>query len=193
MCLSFLKSGRFLLTAGLLTVLAQGLWEFPSFQDYLVPGQHITSQLRSVGRECRNIETDLTSLQERVDYLEWFLADNGPDQKFSAHRLLALPFSESLRCLSPEISWHFTMFLAKKNRVRLQNKLKLLGALLNHIDLSLRPQSPRPDTAIRAKNPDGLSPVEQIQAFQGKWLGYNSQLSQLTEQLTGLANDNHQR
>ena len=193
MCLNFLKSGRFLLTAGLLVVLAQGLWEFPSLQDYLVPDQQITSKLRSVSRECHNIETDLTSLRERLDYLKWFLADNGPDQKFSAHRMLALPFSEPLRCLSPEISWHFTMYQAKRTRVRLQNKLKLLEALLNHIDLSLRPQSPRPDTAIRAKNPDGLSFVPQIQAFQGQWLGYNSQLNQLTEQLTGLANNGHQR
>jgi len=193
MSLNFLKSGRFLLTAGLLVVLAQGLWEFPSLQDYFSPNQQLTSKLRSAREECRKIENDLTSLRERVDYLTWFLADNGPDQKFSAHRMLALPFSESLRCLSPEISWHFTMYLAKKTQVRLQNKLKLLEALLQNIDLSLRPRSPQPNTAILPKKPGGLGPFAQIQAIQGQWLVYNSKLSKLTEQLTHLANDGYQK
>jgi hypothetical protein len=193
MCLNFLKSGRFLLTAGLLAVLAQGLWEFPSLQDYLVPDQQMTAKLRSARGACHNIENDLTSLRERVDYLKWFLADNGPDQKFSAHRMLAWPFSEPLRCLSPGYSWDFNLYLAKQTQVHLQNKLKLLGALLQHIDLSLRARSPQPNTAILPKNPAGLSLFEQIQACQGQWLGYNAKLSKLTDQLTEVVKDGHQK
>ena len=193
MSLNFLKSGRFLLTAGLLAVLAQGLWEFPSLQDYFFPDQQLTSKLQSARKEGDKIEGDLTALRERVDYLKWFLAHNGPDQKFSAHRMLALPFSEPLRCLSPGYSWDFNVYLAKQTQVRLQNKLKLLGALLQDIDLSLRPRSPQPNTAIRPKNPARLSLFAQIQAFQEQWLVYNAKLNKLTEQLTEVVKDGHQK
>jgi len=193
MSLNFLKSGRFLLTAGLLVVLAQGLWEFPSLQDYFFPDRQLTAKLQSARREGHKIEDDLTALRERIDYLKWFLAHNGPDQKFSADRMLAWPFSEPLRCLSPGYSWDFNLYLANQTQVRLQNKLKLLGALLQDLDLSVRTRSPQPNTAIRPKNPAGLSLFEQIQTFQSQRVLYNAELSNLTEQLTEVVKNGYQK
>ena len=108
----------------------------------------------------------MTSLRERLDYLKWFLAHNGPKQKVSADRLLSFPFSESIRSLSPRYFWRSNIYLAQKSRVSVERKLKYLDAFLNYLDWSLGLQSSDKDTAILPRKPAELSPRQQIQEFQ---------------------------
>src|SRR5665648_9901 len=106
MSLNSLTVKKLLLTAGLLAVLGQGLWQLPELQDYLFPIDHQKSILQQARKECLRIKNDLRTLDERVAYLTWFQAHDGPDQKVSADRLRAFPFSESIRTLAPRYFWH---------------------------------------------------------------------------------------
>ena len=103
MSLNSLTVKKLLLTAGLLIVLGQGLWQLPELQDYLFPVDNEEFILQQASKECSRIENDLRTLNERVDYLKWFQAHNGPDQKVSADRLRAFPFSECHPAPGPEI------------------------------------------------------------------------------------------
>jgi hypothetical protein len=177
------KIGKFLLTAGLLAVLVQGLWQFPELQDYLFPNHQLASDLHSSRRESRKIEEDLVRLAERVDYLKWFLAHNGADQKFSINRMLSFPFSECIRVLSPNFFWKVNTYLAQKTRVKEERRLRYLDALLNKIDLQLRQPSCPNSTAILPKNPAALRALQEIEAFRQQWSFYNVKLNKLIEQL----------
>ncbi len=182
------KAGKFLLTAGLLVVLVQGLWQLPDLQDYLFPGHQLAADLQSARRECRKIGDDLIALRDRVDYLKWFLAHRGPDQKVSVNRMLSFPFSEFIRSLSPNFFWKVNVYLAQKTRVKEERRLRYLDALLNNIDLQLRQPSCPKSTAILPKNAAALSALQQIQAFQHQWSVYNVKLNELIEQLAWVEN-----
>jgi hypothetical protein len=182
------KAGKFLLTAGLLAVLVQGLWQLPDLQDYLFPGHQLAAGLQSARRECRKIEDDLIALRDRVDYLKWFLAHRGPDQKVSVNRMLSFPFSEFIRSLSPNFFWKVNVYLAQKTRVKEERRLRYLDALLNNIDLQLRQPSCPNSTAILPKNVGARSALQQIQAFQHQWSVYNVKLNELIEQLALVEN-----
>jgi hypothetical protein len=178
------KTGKFLLTAGLLAVLVQGLWQLPELQDYLFPGHQLAADLQSANLECQKIEADLISLKDRIDYLKWFLAHRGLEQKFSVKRILSFPFSECIRVFSPNFFWKVNIYLAQKTRVKEERRLRYLEALLNKIDFQLRQPSCPNSAAILPKNPAALRALQQIQAFQHQWSVYNVKLHELIEQLT---------
>jgi hypothetical protein len=188
MLINSLKAGKFLLTAGLLAVLVQGLWQLPELQDYLFPGHQLAVDLQSARMNCRKIEDDLKALRDRVDYLKWFLAHRGPDQKFSVNRMLSFPFSEFTRSLSPNFFWKVNVYLAQKTRVKGERRLRYLDALLHNIDLQLRQPSYLNSTAILPKHAAALSAMQQIQAFQHQCSVYNVKLNDLIEQLTSVEN-----
>ena len=77
---------KLLLTAGLLIVLGQGLWQLPELQDYFSPLRAWESIFIRTSKESLRIKGDLITLNKRVDYLTWFQAHNGPDQKISGDR-----------------------------------------------------------------------------------------------------------
>ncbi|MCX5888630.1 MAG: hypothetical protein NTY36_04170, partial [Deltaproteobacteria bacterium] len=80
MSLNSLTVKKLLLTAGLLIVLGQGLWQLPELQDYFSPVDNEEFIFQQADKECSRIKDDLRTLNERVDYLQWFQAHNGPDQ-----------------------------------------------------------------------------------------------------------------
>jgi hypothetical protein len=184
MPLNSIKAGKFLLIAGLLAVLIQGLWQLPDLQDYLFPGHQLAADLQSVRRECRKIEDDLIALKDRVDYLKWFLAHGGPDQKVSVNRTLSFPFSESIRSASPNFFWKVNVYLAQKTRVQGERRLRYLDALLNSLDFQLR-QPSCPNSTL-PKNALALNALQQTQAFRHQWSAYKVKLNKLIEQLTWL-------
>jgi hypothetical protein len=191
MSLNSLKAGKFLLTAGLLLVLAQGLWQLPELQDYLFPGHQLAADLQSARINCRKIEDDLITLRGRVDYLKWFLAHGGPDQKVSVNRMFSFPLSEFIRSLSPNFFWKANVYLAQKTRVKVERRLRFLDALLNNIDLQLRQPSCPNSTVILPKNAVALSALQQIQAFQHQWSVYNVKLNDLIKQLVLIENQGY--
>jgi hypothetical protein len=187
MPLNSLKAGKFLLTAGLLLVLVQGLWQLPDLQDYFFPGHQLAADLQSASKECRKFEDDLIALRDRVDYLKWFLTHKSPHQKVSVNWMLSFPFSEFIRSLSPHLFWHVNVYLAQKTRVKEERRLRYLDALLNNIGWQLRQSSCPNSTAILPKNA-GLDARQQIQAFQHQWSVYNIKLNNLIEQLVWVEN-----
>ena len=189
MSINSLKTGKFLLTAGLLLVLAQGLWQLPDLQDYLSPGRHVDANLQVVAVECEKIAAGLTALRSRVDYLNWFLAHRGAVQKVSADRLLAFPFSESIRLLAPGYFWHSNIYLAKKNRVMVERKLKYLGAFLKNLDSKTRLHPSHQDTDKLSPPPGEVNRLKQIQKFQQQLREYDAKLEELSEQLAWLENN----
>ena len=130
-------------------------------------------------------------LNERVDYLKWFQAHNGPDQKISADRLLAFPFSECIRPLAPRYFWHTNILLAHKNRLRVERKLRYLDALLKNIDENFRVGSSHANPAIPAKPAAVSSSMKQIKQFQDQCKDYNAKLMELTKQLAWLENNGY--
>ena len=170
---------KFLLTAGLLIVLGQGLWQLPELQDYLFPVENVELILSQ------------TTLNKRVDYLKWFQAHNGPDQKVSADRLLAFPFSECIRPLAPRYFWHINIRLAQKTRVKVERNLRRLDTLLKSNNEDFRMGLSHDSPAIPAK-PAALSgSMKQIQQFQNRCNEYNAKLMELTNQLTWLENNDY--
>jgi hypothetical protein len=184
MPINSLKAGKLLLTAGLLVVLAQGLWELPELQDYTSPGYQLAADFQTAGIECRKIEADLIALRDRVNYIKWAMAQRGPYPKFSACRMFSFPFSEHIRAFSPHSFWRVNIYLAQKTRVREERRLQYLEALLNRIDLQLQ-QPYCPDrAAILPRNPAAPEAAQQVKAFQYQCSVYNVKLNDLIEQLT---------
>ena len=193
MSLNSVTVKKFLLTAGLLIVLGQGIWQLPELQDYLFPVENLELIFRRASKECPRIKDDLRTLNERVDYLKWFQAHNGPDQKVSADRLRAFPFSEAIRPLAPRYFWHTNIRLAHKNRLKVERKLRYLEGLLKNIDEN-SPVHPSQDSpAIPAKTAAVSSSMKQIQQFQDQLIHYNAKLMELTKQLARLENNGYKK
>jgi hypothetical protein len=191
MSMNSLRAGKFLLTAGLLLVLAQGLYQFPGLQDYLFPGSDVELSLRTAKIESHKIEAGLIALKTRVDYLKWFMAHEGRDQKFSMHRMLSFPFSECIRPLSPRYCWQVNFYLAQKNRVQMERKLRYLEAMLKNLDGNLRGRSSHDNPTILPKKAAVLSSMNQIQQLQGQCIVYSSKLIEITKQLNWFENNGY--
>jgi hypothetical protein len=188
MSLNTLTVKKFLLTIGLLVVLGQGLWQLPALQDYLFPVDRVKIILSQASKESSIIKDDLITLNARVDYLKWFQTHDGPDQKISAERWRAFPFSESIRSLAPKFFWHTNIRLAHKNRLKVERKLLYLNVLLKNMDEnSLHPSLASP--GIPAK-PAAVSSAakKQIQQFQDQCIHYDAKLMELSKQLAWLEN-----
>lgn len=186
MSLNSFKVKKFLLTAGLLLVLGQGLWQLPELQDYLFPVNNVELMLRRANKECPLIEGDLMMFNARVDYLKWFQSHNGPDQKVSADRLLAFPFSECIRPLAPKYFWHINIILAHKNRMKVERKLRHLDAWLKFINGDFRASSSHDSPAIPMKTAGLSSSMKQIKQFKDQCIRYNAKLMELSKQLARL-------
>jgi hypothetical protein len=184
---------KFLLTAGLLIVLGQGLWKLPELQDYLFPVDNEKFIFQQANKECLRIKGDLRTLNERVDYLKWFQAHNGPDQKISADRLRAFPFSEAIRPLAPRYFWQVNIPLAHKNRLKVVRKLRYLEALLKNIDENSAVRPAQAGPAIPATTAAVSSSMKQIQQFQDQLIHYNAKLMELTKQLARLEDNGYKK
>lgn len=192
MSLNSLTVKKFLLTAGLLIVLAQGLWQLPELQDYFLPDKDVESILKLAHTGCEKIEHNLIMLNDRINYLKWFQAHNGPEQKVSADRLLVFPFSESIRPLSPRYIWHINIFLAHKDRMRAESRLRHLEvAFKSLIDNDFRVPPSHGGPVIPAKKAALSGPMEQIKQFQDLCTNYNASLMDLTQQLNLLENNGY--
>ena len=193
MALNSCTVNKFLLTAGLLIVLGQGLWQLPELQDYFFPVKNEEFILQQQqNKECRRIEEDLIALTKRLDYLKWFQAHDGPDQGISADRLFAFPFSESIRTLAPRYCWHINIWLAHKNRVKVERKLRTLEALLKSINREVGVDSTHNSPAIPGQTAAVSGSMKQIQQFQAQWIIiYNSKLMELTKQLARLESNGY--
>ena len=184
---------KYLLAAGLLIVLGQGLWKLPELQDYLFPVDNEKFIFQQASKECSRIENDLRTFKERVDYLTWFQAHHGPDQKVSAARLRAFPFSESIRPLAPRYFWQVNIPLAHKDRLRVERKLRYLEGLLHNIDTN-PPAHPSQDSpAIPAKTAVVSRSMKQIQQFQDQLIHYNAKQIELTKELAQLENNGYNK
>jgi len=193
MSLNSLTVKRLLLTAGLLLVLGQGLWQLPQLQDYLFPIDHEKSILHQASKECLRIKNDLGTFHERVDYLTWFQANNGPDQKISADRLRAFPVSESIRSLAPGYFWQTNIRLAHKNRLRVERKLQYLQDLLKDMDTNPPVHPAQTGPALPAKTAAVSGTMKQIQQFHQQYRQYNAQLIELTKQLAWLEDHGYKK
>jgi len=190
----FLKSfsvKKFLLIAGLLIVMGQGLWQLPELQDYLFPLKNEESILQQLNKECRRIEVDLIAFNKRLDYLKWFQAHNGPDQKISADRLFAFPFSESIRTMVPRYFWHINIRLARKTRLKVERRLLYVDALIQSIDRDIRVGPSLDGPLIPAEMAAQSSSMKQIKQFQGQCIHYNAELIELTKQLNLLEKNDY--
>ncbi|MDO9533311.1 MAG: hypothetical protein Q7O12_14450 [Deltaproteobacteria bacterium] len=186
MFLNSLTVKKLLLTAGLLIVLGSGVCQLPELQDYLFPVNNLESISRQARRECSRIRDDLRTLNERVDYLKWFQAHNGPDQRISKDRLLAFPFSEAIRPLAPRYFWQTNIRLAHKNRLKVERKLQYLQSRLNNIDPNPPAHPPQAGPAMPAKSAAVSGSMKQIQQFQNQLIDYKSNLMELSKQLAWL-------
>jgi len=191
MSLNSLTVKKFLLTAGLLLVLVQGLWQLPELQDYFFPVDNAELILKRASNECPLIERDLIALSKRVNYLKWFQADHGPDQKVSVARLLSFPLSECIRPLAPEYFWHINITLAQKTRLKIERKLRHLNVLLKSINGDFRVPPSQASPAIPEKPAPVSDSMEQIQQFKNQCLSYNDKLNELTKQLAWLENNGY--
>jgi hypothetical protein len=173
------KLGKFLLTAGLLVVLAQGLWQLPALQDYLAPDNHWESDLISLHNESWKIENKLTSLRLRVDYLKWLLSHRGTPQPVSMDWMAHFPFSECIRPLAPKFFWNLNIYLAYKNQVQLQRKLKYVDTIVKYIQLHNKQKFSVYLNEILANKDE----------YQRLFKVYNSELIKLDNQLNDLRNN----
>lgn len=170
------KIGRFLLTAGLLVVLAQGLWQLPDLQDYFSPDNHWELDLLTLNNESYKIEDGLKSLRLRVDYLKWFLEHRDPAQPVSMDWMVHFPFFECIRPLSPKFFWNLNIYLAYKNQVQVQRKLKYIDALVKYIKLNKKQQF----------SPNLNELLLNYDEFQRLFITFHSELIKLEEQLQQL-------
>jgi hypothetical protein len=193
MSLNSVTVKKLLLTAGLLTVLSQGLWQLPELQDYLFPVDNEKFISQQASKESLRVENDLRTLNERVGYLTWFQAHNGPDQKVSVERLRAFPFSEAIRSLSPRYFWHNNIRLAHKNRLRVERKLRYLQGLLKNMDENSPVHPSQDNSAIPPKKAALSSSMKQIQHLQNQLIDYNAKLMELTKQLARLENNGYKK
>ena len=193
MSLNSLTVKKFLLTAGLLMVLGQGLWHLPELQDYLSPVDNEKFISQQARKECLRIEIDLRTLNQRVNYLKWFQAHNGPNQKVSADRLRAFPFSEAIRPLAPRYFWQVNIPLAHKNRLRVERKLRYLEGLLHNLDTNPPAHPSQDNPAIPAKTAVGSSSMNQFQQFKDQLIHYNAKLMELTNELARLQHSGYNK
>jgi hypothetical protein len=177
-----------LLTAGLLIVLGQGLWQLPELQDYLSPVDQVEFILSRASKECSSLKADIITLNKRVDYLKWFQAHNGPEQKISAERWRAFPFSESIRSLAPRLFWDSNIRLAHKNRLKVERKLLYLDGLLKNIDANPPTHPSQGSPAISAAITNA---TKQIKQYQDQSRQYKAKLMELSQQLAGLENNGY--
>jgi hypothetical protein len=192
----FLNSSTFkklLLTAGLLIVLGQGIWQLPELQDYLSPVDNVDFIFQQASKESARIKDDLGTLYERVNYLKWFQAQNGPDQRVSTDRLRAFPFSEAIRPLAPRYFWQANIHLAQKNRLRVERKLLFLQGLLKNMDKNPAVNPSQVGPAIPAKTAAVSISVKKIQQLHGQYIQYNAELIELTKQLVRLENNGYKK
>jgi hypothetical protein len=193
MSLNSVTVKKLLLTAGLLIVLGQGLWQLPELQDYLSPVDNEEFISQQADKECSRIKDDLRTLNARVDYLQWFQAHNGPDQKISADRLRAFPFSECIRPLAPRYFWHTNIRLAHKNRLRVERKLQYLESLLKNLDTNPPVHPAQAGPAIPAKTAAVSISMKQIKQLQDQLMDCNAKLIELTKQLTWLEDNGYKK
>lgn len=177
MFVKLLKNGRFLLTAGLLIVLVQGLWQLPDLQDYFSPDNYWELKIKSISRESWNIENDLTTLRLRVGYLEWFLSHKDALQAFSMKWMVHFPFSECIRMNSPNFFWSLNIYLAYQSKVKIQRKLKNLDALFENIPFNKKQQFLRKNNEILLNDKE----------FQKRFTAYNDELDTLKNKLDKLS------
>jgi hypothetical protein len=180
---------KFLLTAGLLIVLGQGLWQLPELQDHFFPVDHLELILSRARKVCSLNEGDLIAFEERLDYLTWFQAHDGPDQKVSTERLRAFPFSETIRSLAPGFFWQLNIHLAHKSRMKVERRLRYLDPLLKSAAGDFRVGSAHDSLAIAPKPTLVSSSIKQIQQFQDQCISYNSRLIELTKKLASIENN----
>jgi hypothetical protein len=193
MSLNSVTVKKLLLTAGLLLVLAQGLWQLPELQDYLFPVDNEKFISQQASKEVLRVEHDLRTLNERVDYLTWFQAHNGPDQKVSVERLRAFPFSEAIRSLSPKYFWNNNIRLAHKNRLRVERKLRYLEGLLKNMDENSPVHPSQDSSAMPAKTATVSISKKQIKKLENQLIDYNAKLMELTRQLALLENNGYKK
>jgi hypothetical protein len=174
------KLGKFLLTAGLLVILAQGFWKLPALQDYFFPDDHWESDLLSVHNESWKIENRLASLRLRIDYLKWLLAHKDTPQPVSLDWMVHFPFSECIRPVSPKFFWNLNIHLAYKNQISLQRKLKYIDALVKYIQLYDKQKFSVYLNEILLNKDE----------FKRLFIIYNSEVNKLVEQLNEFR-DNH--
>jgi hypothetical protein len=172
------RIGRFLLIAGLLAVMVQGLWQLPDFQDYFFPENYWALKVQAVNNEDWHIRDGLSSLKCRIDYLEWFLAHRQSPQGFSVDWMVHLPFSECIRVFSPKFAWNINMYLAYKTQVKVQRKLKNLDALDKNI-----PLNKKKEFLYNHKNI-----ILDDKEFEKRFTIYNNDLNKLTNKLEQLSN-----
>jgi hypothetical protein len=183
----FFKNRKLLLTAGLLIILAQGLWELPLLQSYLYPVKPMRLILRSARREFNKMELDLGGLTARVAYLNWINAAPGRSPSFSRRWLLTFPLSECLRPLFPGYLRQANLFLAKKNRAKVERKLRYLDAFLNNVDAMVAGMCPA-GAALSAQK--ATAPIrEKVQQFHRRLTASLTELQSSTRQLTRLAHE----
>jgi hypothetical protein len=193
MSLNSLTVKKLLLIAGLLIVLGQGIWQLPELQDYLHPVDNEKVIFQQASKVCPQIKDDLRTLNERVDYLTWFQAQNGPDQKISTDRLRAFPFSEAIRPLAPRYFWDTNIRLAHQNRLRVERKLRYLESLIKSIDANPPVHPSQAGPAIPAETPAVSGSMKQFQQFQDLCIHYNAKLIELTKQLARLEDNGYKK
>jgi hypothetical protein len=194
MSLNSVTIKKFLLTAGLLIVLGQGAWQLPALQDSFFPVKNDEFNLQLSNRELRRIEEDLIALNKRLHYLKWFQTHPGPDQKVSANRLRAFPFSECIRILAPSYYWQVNIHLAQKNRVRVERKLRYLEAFLKGIGGEFPAGSSHNGPAIPGPTAAQSSSMQQIQQLQNQLITiYKAKLIELTKQLDKLEDNGNKK
>ena len=179
MSVKSIKLGKFLLTAGLLVILAQGLWQLPDLQNYFSPDTHWESDLLSVHNESWKIENKLTSLRLRVDYLKWLLVNRDTPQLVSMDWMVHFPFSECIRSFSPKFLWNLNIYLAYKDRVQVQRKLRYIDALVKYIQLHNKQEFSFNLNEILLNKDE----------FQRLFIIHNSELIKLDDQLKELRNN----
>lgn len=179
MSVKSIKLGKFLLTAGLLVTLAQGLWQLPDLQDYLSPDTHWESDLLSVHNESWKIVKKLTLLRIRVDYLKWLLSHRDTPQPVSMDWMVHFPFSECIRSFSPKFFWNLNIYLAYKDKVQLQRKLKYIDTLVKYIQLHNKQNFSVYLNEILINKDE----------FQRQFVIHNNELIKLDEQLKELRNN----
>ena len=179
MSVNSIKLGKFLLTAGLLVILAQGLWQLPDLQDYFFPDTHWESDLLSVHNASWKIANKLTSLRLRIDYLKWLLSHRETPQPVSMDWMVHFPFSECIRSFSPKFLWNLNIYIAYRNQVQLLRNLRYIDALVKYIQLHNKQKFSVYLNEILLNKDE----------FQRLFIIYNSELINLHEQLKELRNN----
>jgi hypothetical protein len=183
------KTVKFFLVTGLLIILVQGFVQLPEVQDYIFPYEPLNSFLRSAKQESLIIEQALISSKARVAYLQWFLAHRNPVPTVSWKRMASFPLSESIRRWSPQFVLNVNFYLAKKDKVKAERKMKYLEALINKIDLQLNDNVPKENTHHSIKNSSALNHLKLEWELKHKMLSYSRDLNELDSQLTALGNN----